>query len=214
MVGKPTDNGWTCLKLHPDSMNLPWQQYKPCTLTDDIIYFENKVYTVDAYGAFWVVDLDDPHPRLSNLLPPLEALELTSDDNTKHYVVQTSGHLLQVTRIFPLLDDFSYSTTKFQVFKLDQAHSKRVETKNLCGQMLFLGHPGCKANCIYFTDDYIEGYYEDDSDTGSCPGPPDMGVFNLEDGSIESHYQVRESRRFLPPPIWIEPTPQTVGKDA
>ncbi|PIA29514.1 hypothetical protein AQUCO_05900026v1 [Aquilegia coerulea] len=225
---KPGDNAWTCLELHPDSKNLPWQlrlRYRPCSLTEDIIYFENKFYTVDSFGALWVIDLDVARPMLSNLLPPVDESQYSPDVSYRNYVVQSSGHLFHVRRAWthPVLDDYSYSTAKFEVFKLDQTHRKRVETKNLCGQMLFLGsnaslslqasdYPGCKANCIYFTDDYIEGYYDDDI-TAISPGAPDMGVFNLEDGSIESHYQVRESRRCHPALIWIEPTPHTVGKD-
>ncbi|PIA41419.1 hypothetical protein AQUCO_02200081v1 [Aquilegia coerulea] len=214
---KPCDNAWTCLELHPDSKNFPWRLdlgYMPCSLTDPTIYFENKFYTVDSFGALWLIDLDAPHPRLSNLLPTFES---SFPGNSKHYVVQSSSHLLQVTRISHVHDDFSNYTTKFHVFKLDQTHSKRVETKNLYRQMLLLGsnasmslpasdYPGCKANCIYFTDDYIEGYHHDGGDIDVTPGPPDMGVFNLEDGSTEPHYQVRESRQFHPAPIWIEPT--------
>ena len=44
---------------------------------------------------------------------------------------------------------------------------------------LSLKSPGIKANSIYFTDDYFQGYYE--SPYGSC----DNGRCSLEDESIK-----------------------------
>ncbi|PIA61570.1 hypothetical protein AQUCO_00300827v1 [Aquilegia coerulea] len=201
---KPGDDAWTSLDIKPSSKNQAWIQARelsdrPASLQQDVIYYKNKFYAVDFFGALWVYGLSVPHPRLYNMVP-------SHDNQFYHlkYIVQSCGHLLLVGRNCPMLD--------VETKKLDWYDLKWVETKNLCGQMLFLGdneslslsasdYPGCKQNHIYFTDNYLDRYY-----SGECPGPPDMGVYNLEDGTVEPHYQVTQFKRFLPAPVWIEPT--------
>ncbi|CAI0419606.1 unnamed protein product, partial [Linum tenue] len=84
-----------------------------------------------------------------------------------------------------------YETTTFKVFKLNwDAHDwERVDS--LGDYALFFGgnqasfvsaeeYPGCRANCIYFTDDYREGqeaYFH---------GGYDIGVYDIGKGSVKS----------------------------
>ncbi|KAF6160381.1 hypothetical protein GIB67_019150 [Kingdonia uniflora] len=79
-------------------------------------------------------------------------------------------------------------------------------------QILFIGHnshvkvsasdfPAGKPNCIYYTDDYLDGYMMEPS------GARDFVIFKLEDCSFEPFYPV-EFDRIMPPPIWIQPTLQ------
>ncbi|KAK1285118.1 hypothetical protein QJS10_CPB20g00689 [Acorus calamus] len=58
------------------------------------------------------------------------------------------------------------------------------------------GVSGVKRNCIYFTDDDDEAIFVDRH------GVRDLGVFNMEDGSIERYFY---KQRLFPPPIWFMP---------
>ncbi|KAJ8629400.1 hypothetical protein MRB53_022723 [Persea americana] len=60
--------------------------------------------------------------------------------------------------------------------------------------------PGLKGNCIYFTDNLMQGYYQ--SSDGCCGS----GVFNLEDGTIEELFTDR-FHPMMSPPIWIATPP-------
>ncbi|XP_074273707.1 uncharacterized protein LOC141597220 isoform X2 [Silene latifolia] len=61
------------------------------------------------------------------------------------------------------------------------------------------GYYGCKPNCIYFTDDrlYI-------LTTAKFGKGKDMGVYNMEDGSIDRHFQGL-SLQDHSPMLWVEP---------
>ncbi|KAF8389341.1 hypothetical protein HHK36_026035 [Tetracentron sinense] len=106
----------------------------------------------------------------------------------------------------PRFLNISYQTAGFQVFELDLTSGKWAKLSNLGDKAMFLGHnssmsvvasdiPGCEANCIYFTDDNFS-YYFSHSDGGG----KDMGIFNLQDGSIKQHY-MGDSRSRLTTPM-------------
>jgi len=114
--------------------------------------------------------------------------------------------LLFVKRILKRKDDeFQDVTLKFEVFK-QQSSTKIVEIKSLEGDdaiylcdnysmsVSALDFPGCLPNLIYFTDDYNLLW--------RCEPfrPRDIGVFNMEDGSIRSHYTPNIAHKDLPPP--------------
>ncbi|CAA3009150.1 Hypothetical predicted protein [Olea europaea subsp. europaea] len=103
-----------------------------------------------------------------------------------------------------------YRTVKFHVYKLDFDQKLWLPVQSLNDYALFVGgnhtellpvkeHPGCKGNAIYFTDDYWDRMDEDYSYGGH-----DMGIFNLEDGSIEPLLDF-DQERIEPPPFWIVP---------
>ncbi|KAL3828316.1 hypothetical protein ACJIZ3_017118 [Penstemon smallii] len=58
-------------------------------------------------------------------------------------------------------------------------------------------NPEVKGNSIYFTDDYWDRMDEDYSYGGH-----DMGIFSLEDGTIEPLLDSNQ-QRFEPTPFWI-----------
>ena len=70
----------------------------------------------------------------------------------------------------PVLPSF-YQTVALEVYKFDQRYLKWKEVKNRGDNVFFLGMNsslslstqnffGCKANCLYFTDDYTEAQSE------------------------------------------------------
>ncbi|XP_024164554.1 probable F-box protein At1g44080 [Rosa chinensis] len=115
----------------------------------------------------------------------------------------------------------------------DKSIVEQVELKSIGDEALFVGDnhsmcvlasnfPGCQPNSIYYTDDLIElgevrlvddGSIDMDDifslvkleDETISNGPSDMGIFNLEDGSITQHYSLNPWHRNIPPAIWIMP---------
>ncbi|PON91684.1 hypothetical protein TorRG33x02_125150 [Trema orientale] len=109
------------------------------------------------------------------------------------------------------------------VFKLelDDEKSRWVEIKSLGDAALFLGDNssiyvcaldlvGCKPNCVYFShDDNRTTLFDPDT------GPSDLGMYNLENKSIENFtlHHVEDSalvaKMIAQPPIWVLPTLNT-----
>ncbi|KAL3524127.1 hypothetical protein ACH5RR_016961 [Cinchona calisaya] len=118
-------------------------------------------------------------------------------------------------------------TVGFSVLKLDEYSScdihsedgqqgscstaypyKWTEVNGLGDEALFLGrnaslslpaskfNGSLKANCIYFTDDCCDCLLDDESG-------PDMGIFNMKNGTIEHLYSADNSRHPLFPPFWL-----------
>lgn len=102
-------------------------------------------------------------------------------------------------------------TVKFLVFRFDWNGKKWESMTSLDDKVLFLGenaslalkasnYRGCKGNRIYFTDDYSGANYDS---IASIAGDHDVGVYNLEDGSIESLPCYPQNSHW---PIWITPS--------
>ena len=96
-----------------------------------------------------------------------------------------------------------------------------VKLESLGDQVLFLGHncslclpsqsvPGCKRNCVYFTDDDDGRYavltrnvHESDDDILFHRG---VSVYDVENRSIEPFGETKD-KPFVVPPVWISPNP-------
>ncbi|PIA49825.1 hypothetical protein AQUCO_01300517v1 [Aquilegia coerulea] len=193
---KPGDKTWN--PLDPSKI-----------LMEDVIYFKDQFYVVNFGGDVFSYDMTHPHPKLMKVASS-PTIHITGK---KKYLVDSSGDLLQVLR--EIVSDVSevHWTIRFEVFKLDLSKLNWVQVKSFGNQSLFLGDnssisvssldfPGCKSNCIYFTDDNFEGYYKQ-----AC-GPHDMGVFNIEHGSFEEPFYLLQIKGIFPPPVWIQPTLQ------
>ncbi|PIA49898.1 hypothetical protein AQUCO_01300555v1 [Aquilegia coerulea] len=191
---KPGDKTWTPLDF----------EYM---VIEDVIYFNDQFFAVNFEGTVFAFDVNHHHLKQAELAPPPG-----NNIDTRKFLVNSLGNLLLVRRLMKRSEG-EYCTTGFEVFKLDEFTRNWVQVESLGDQTLFLGdntsisissshYYGCKRNCIYFTDDYFEGYWVD-----KLSGPSDIGVFNLEDGSIKQHYPLKSNIVF-PPPIWIEPTLQ------
>nr|XP_023882431.1 putative F-box protein At5g55150 [Quercus suber] len=112
------------------------------------------------------------------------------------------------------INDNPYVTIGFTILKLECSTKVRskykykwVKVDSLGGQTLFVGDNssvslsassfnGCKANCIYYTDDYVEVF-----PFTLNGGGYDMGVFSVEDGEYKHHYE-GESLSYFSTPLW------------
>ncbi|GFS31902.1 hypothetical protein Acr_00g0019870 [Actinidia rufa] len=147
---------------------------------EDVIYCNGLFYAVNKLGEIAVCDIHGPSPRVSIICTPPQI------GGDMQYVVSSSEELLLVSRYldFEFVDyqfDNVYKTTEFRVYRLDLNGPKWERVMRLGDQMLFLGEnaslalsatdfPGCKGNCIYYTDDYSESNYD------GVPGNNDLSV--------------------------------------
>ncbi|KAI5315166.1 PREDICTED: F-box [Prunus dulcis] len=188
---------------------------------DDVILFKGQFYAVDGTGRTVIVGL---HSNLNVVANPVFG-------GDKKFLVESSGELLVVDMYLSMapetdldVDDeiiqlqfngcLTERTVRFKVFKLDREGKRLVELKSLGDRVLFLGDDctfsasaselsGCKGNCIFFTDNF---FYTSGEDEGVFKGR-DIGVFDLDDGSIAPLSDYPEySKLFWPPPDWIAPT--------
>ncbi|KAH7849466.1 hypothetical protein Vadar_018275 [Vaccinium darrowii] len=136
----------------------------------------------------------------------------------KRYLVEYSGGLLMVDRVLLSLSSGKLSRTlAFEMYKFDDSIFSWVEVKDLGGESLFLGFnssasisssdfPECRGNCIYFSDDTTDFDYRDQIQGGRGF---DMGIYNLNDGTIERFpvpvYPCDGKNLFSPLPIWVVP---------
>ncbi|PIA48051.1 hypothetical protein AQUCO_01400561v1 [Aquilegia coerulea] len=166
----------------------------------DLTYYNGKFYALNIHGNVYVVE------GLDSRNPYTEAVIENGDDDQYScfsYLIESSGDLLKFVRF---VDGKEPSKTiLFKVFKLDFKEKEWLKVETLGDRALFVGlnysfsvctsdFPGCKRNCVYYTDDgrglFIKGYNE--------------GIYNLEDGTIEKLYS-DDSQDILPLPIWYAP---------
>lgn len=186
---------------------------------NDAVFYKGRFHAVNHRGDVVVLDLEK---LKGEMIAPTPSSE---DECTPHgSLVESNGDLLQVQRFrFPLQGEaeaklfeetgrLSYKTFYFKVFKMvaeeGPAGGKWEAVKSLGGRSLFVGLNntfcveasslmGCKENCIYFTDDYRLGILDGRGH--------DMGVYNMEDGSITPLPFPGELLSWYSPPLWIAP---------
>lgn len=183
---------------------------------EDVMYHKGLFYAVNKHGAVVVCDVSGDVPSVSYIDMPQQI------GGDMQYVVSSMDEVLLLTRYLELefdVDhhqlDIMYKTTEFQVFRLDLNGPKWESVTSLNDCVLFVGENSslalstldfseCKGNRIFYTDDYSEWNYD------GVNGDHDLGVYNLEDGSIEAlpcYPKNSYSRRRWPPPIWVTPNP-------
>ncbi|XP_057510821.1 putative F-box protein At3g25750 [Actinidia eriantha] len=175
-------------------------------VVDDIIYHKGQVFAVDSWSKLVRIEIASGATNYRVMTRRRNRCAQVA------YLVESQeGDLLMVQRFWK-----NRKTFEFKVFKLVYLIGKAEEAvwahvKNIGDQTLFLGDnhsvsvstmefPGCQPNCIYYTDqihNHIPPYV--------CHGVDDSGVFNLEDGSIHSHYVPDPSKKQILPPIWFVP---------
>ncbi|XP_042487856.1 F-box protein At2g26160-like [Macadamia integrifolia] len=208
------DNRWTSLKERTPSAG---------NYIDVIFYKKQQIIAAKSNGLFEIMDItggngnSTPKIKVIQILRPPDSVPL--DHNL--YLVESNDELLVVSRSVLVSEcrDYDYRTTGFSVYKLDLIKNssgsfsyKWSEVKSLGDRILFLGldpsssfvasdFPGCKGNCIYFTDDLWDCPLEGGTSRGS-----DVALFDMGDRWIKPLPCYPRELNW-PPPIWITPSP-------
>ena len=190
----------------------------------DIIYTNGIFYVLDVFGVLLSIEACGNLKIKCITLPDTDNLPMSI--NHKPYLVESPNvDILRVIRIaedeegdygnvttvrfmfYKLLD----SIVRFMIYKLLNSYSsgnpKWIKVDSLGDVSLFLGDNhltfliafdfiGCHRNSIFCCDDYFDFYY-------LHRRPTDIGVCDLNDGSITRHYSLKHSLRLMPPSIWI-----------
>ncbi|KAM5563438.1 hypothetical protein ABKV19_018193 [Rosa sericea] len=177
----------------------------------DLTHYQGSFYVVDQSGRVSVVcEIEDPKrahlsvvapdiPSQEQLLGPMKGIK-------QPYLVESAGSLLVV--LCTSYHNHYESTIGCRVFKVPFSSWSDSEVKDLGNRALFLsnssssfsievsGNSGCKPNCIYFMNSKRVTPFVD----------LDVGIFNMEDGTIDRDSfntvfaEIRESH------LWIQPS--------
>lgn len=197
----------------------------------DIIYHREKFYAINIHGTVYMVDPDDNNvddnrdmSKITTRFPIMKDGYGDSYDGFTYYLIESSSrsHIWVVLRLRKgnffekdpiILGDFWFYTSDFKIFKLEAHYHDDVippytsytwseEVKNLGNEALFLGRSSSisvassefiQPNSIYFTDDSIL--------ISNVGGGHDMGIYNVETGKIQPHFQETSVHPFSPP-LW------------
>ncbi|KAG1327591.1 putative F-box protein SKIP23 [Cocos nucifera] len=190
-----------------------WTNLEELKKAQEVIYRDGRFLAVLESGETVAVDLDvDGRP--SELIAGRSA----DFSSSIKYLVDSPGDLLQVRRYFgqtPVGDGdmmMEIKTARIQVFRWNAGRDEWVPVESLGDQSLFVGTccsfsfedqeiPGLKGNRVYFTDDCSAFLCSDKGREATW----DVGVFSLEDGSIETCLPPIPSPKpnCRRPPIWI-----------
>ncbi|XP_038971687.1 F-box protein SKIP23-like [Phoenix dactylifera] len=195
MLWRPGDANWTVIVRRAPTL--------------DIACCNGLFYSFDRAGKLAAVDADpSADAKATDVMGGLSASIWY-----KNYLVESGGELLLAVRHEYDLDARpGCKTCCFDVCKLLdlKGKPKRSMVKSLGDRALFLGKnhsfslssadiPGCRGNCIYFTDDllgYVHGHIRG-HDSRRC---------SIEDDSIRpSPCPPIASCELWSPPVWITP---------
>ncbi|KAM7524141.1 hypothetical protein LguiA_014043 [Lonicera macranthoides] len=168
----------------------------------DILFRKGRLYALNGHELLVYDNIGGPDQKIT------EIISISCADVTCFtYLAESShGELLMVSQNIESL----CKTENFDIYKLDSTNLSWLEVKNIGDDFIFLGfnsslsissckYPGYKGNRIYFT-----GYPMVFGHKSSKKVDSDIGVFNMEDGSIESLPGFICVPRFpWPPPIWV-----------
>lgn len=181
----------------------------------DVVYYKDKIHALDARGKIMAWDLSGDDPSVAELVAEMPSEIVESRALEKLYLVESDGELLVVRRQGAYARDYynsCYGAYAFQVFKVDLLTNTWMEIKDIGNRALFLGHNSslsvqaldssiCVPNSIYFTDDCWVSYMS----RRRRGGGKDMGIYNIQDGSIVPHFKGKFCPRSrFAPPMWVE----------
>ncbi|KAK4844307.1 hypothetical protein QYF36_018681 [Acer negundo] len=210
--GIPSKSDYTLMVIHGEFGKLAF--FRPglkswITVTlwnshcSDIIYYNEQFYAIDVSGRIVVIDIKSDNTHLAHQVANMPQTHLKQGLD-KVYLVEIDGILLVVIR-----NRKEEVTFSFEVLQVELSTNTWTEVHSLGNKTLFLGDnsslaietlelSGCKSNCIYFTEDYTDEYYGTEKGGGK-----DMGIYHLEDGRIEPHFN-GDSCYLFTPPLWVE----------
>ena len=183
---------------------------------DDVIYHKGKFYALSHAAGVWLLHTEDGlHPHAEQVTIPLGKISGTYFGHLVPDIL--TDKMFVISRVVERLSG-RHETRHFEVYYFsleewtrDKTFKKLTKMESLGNRVIFLGHSsskiviasqflGLRGNCIYFTDNLLQGYYQ--SPDGCCGS----GVFNLEDGTIEELFTDR-FHPMMSPPIWIATPP-------
>ncbi|XXG72548.1 hypothetical protein AAC387_Pa07g1617 [Persea americana] len=193
---------------------------------DDVIYHKGQFYAVSQVGTVYLLHIEEGFPpcgeKLTSYLDSPICFSLyrylVPDILTDSMFVITRK-VNSVNQGFPV-----HKTIHFDIYRIsleqgshDKKLKKFTKVESLGQRVVFLGYnypmivmasqfSGLKGNCIYFTDNIVDSFYY--SPFGCC----DLGVFNLEDGTVEELFADR-FHPTLSPPLWIAAPPYSSQGD-
>ncbi|XP_008810776.1 probable F-box protein At4g22165 [Phoenix dactylifera] len=187
-----------------------WTAAEELDRAKDVIYRDGRFLAVFGNGEAVAVDLG-ADSRPSAFLASRAADSLFS----VKYLVDSAGDLLQVRRYLRRTtvgdeNRIVIKTTRIQVFKCDVKRRVWVPVESLGDRSLLVGTccsvsfsaqeiPGLKGNRVYFTEDYWVFLH-----AGAVRDAQyDVGVFRLEDGSLEPCLPIPSPKPNFGPPIWV-----------
>ncbi|TXG50091.1 hypothetical protein EZV62_025966 [Acer yangbiense] len=160
------DKVWTTIKTWHSSYS-------------DIIFYKEQFYALDACGRIMVFDVGGDNPMEARQVATMP-YEILVKYVERLYIVESGGELLvvsrEIARSSPINEESRKSTYDstlyFHVFKVDLNTNTWTKINELGNRALFLGNNSsmsvealensfCKPNCIYFTDDNGEAYWDD-----------------------------------------------------
>ncbi|KAL1806901.1 hypothetical protein ACET3Z_029969 [Daucus carota] len=175
----------------------------------DITFHKGRFCAINHGGEIFVCNIDDGYTSgatgesigMSPFFPANSgSMYLVDSENDLWYLAR-----IRAVKYFkpPHNMRVKYRTTHFLVWRLDPKLGIWIRKHGLGGKAFFVGlnssvslsSSGCiRPNCIYFTDDISDLYFPDG-------GGHDMGIFDVERGTIEQHFQGR-SLHPISPPLW------------
>ncbi|XP_021801753.1 probable F-box protein At1g44080 [Prunus avium] len=192
----------------------------PCPVTD-VISYKNQVYLVEYQGDIMSLDVDNQacsRIRIKPLTPLFE--NFRTHGSTRYLVESTKGDLMHIVRVCKQTQGayMNVMTESFRVYKAvfddkDGSILQQVEVKSIGDDAFFIGDNhsvsvlasnfhGCQSNSIYYTHDFSSSYYTHRYDFR------DMGIFNLESGTITQHFSLgpySDLQGYIQPVVWVVP---------
>ncbi|KAJ4747291.1 F-box protein skip23 [Rhynchospora pubera] len=221
LVCRLGDISWTPIVIKESKL----KSHECWQFLHDVIFFQGKIYAINDGYNLLIVDIDGAnyvardtfgpcyqsgddigHPSRGE--PCIEGLEDLYE--LRLYLVECYGKLLAIRRFGEEHPDDSYSTQYFELFEFEESEETWRMIHGLGDRSLFVGQngsisvsateiPGCRPNCIYFTDDFYRGQVNWEFGFRA-----DNGVFCCEDGSIERFSISHSMARWLVPAMWCQ----------
>ncbi|XP_021735877.1 putative F-box protein At5g55150 [Chenopodium quinoa] len=209
-IWKPGEHKWTVI---PTTNNWIF----------DVCFFKGELYAIDHLGKIIAFGVEVAKQPPGTVVDLIDQGVLLRQSTGQLYLVEAESTLLVIHRYvhlagdddepdYPKIDEAHYRTTKFEIYELDVDNWKAKEVEGVGKRAIFVGlgsstfsvdasldKCGCKANCIYFTDDNIEAYC-----SSKLGGGSDMGVYRLDEKIIDRFYKGPSQFCFITPPIWVE----------
>ncbi|XP_048441108.1 putative F-box protein At1g65770 [Pyrus x bretschneideri] len=220
--------GSNCILAFTKRGQTHWTYIKRKFFLFDVIFHKGHACTVGTLRTIvsWDVTSLDCNPLGPPKAKILSHRNRSYQDHKAYLVELTNEDLLYVRRLYEATIDgptksVYFRTTGFRVYKCvfnhpDGTIADYVEVKSIGNETLFVGDnhslsilasniPTCRPNSIYFTDDLAPSFRGFEISDGTRPSD-DMGIFNLEDGTITQHYSLDSRLRgYIPPAIWVVP---------